>query len=108
MSDYQAKYGQAPDDVAALTYDAFGLLVQAVKDAGKLDRQAVRDALAKIPKYDGITGNDAIPARQRRSDKERRHPADQGRKVRLGGQRAAVMKNREASSIKLFALFGGI
>ncbi len=56
MTDYQAKYGQAPDDVAALTYDAFGLLVQAVKDAGKLDRQAVRDALAKIPKYDGITG----------------------------------------------------
>jgi branched-chain amino acid transport system substrate-binding protein len=56
MSDYQAKYGQAPDDVAALTYDAFGLLIQAVKDAGKLDRQAVRDALAKIPKYEGITG----------------------------------------------------
>jgi len=56
MSDYQAKYGQAPDDVAALTYDAFGLLVQAVTDAGKLDRQAVRDALAKIPKYEGITG----------------------------------------------------
>lgn len=56
MTDYQAKYGQAPDDVAALTYDAFGLLIQAVKDAGKLDRQAVRDALAKIPKYDGVTG----------------------------------------------------
>ncbi len=56
MSDYQAKYGMAPDDVAALTYDAFGLLTQAVKDAGKLDRQAVRDALARIPKYDGITG----------------------------------------------------
>ncbi|MGH8045726.1 MAG: ABC transporter substrate-binding protein, partial [Chthoniobacterales bacterium] len=56
MTDYQAKYGMAPDDVAALTYDAFGLLVQAVKDAGSLDRQAVRDALAKIPKYEGITG----------------------------------------------------
>ena len=56
MNDYQAKYGQAPDDVAALTYDAFGLLIQAVKDGGKIDRQAVRDALAKIPKYDGVTG----------------------------------------------------
>lgn len=56
MSDYKAKYGQEPDDVAALTYDAFGLLVQAIKDAGKVDRQAVRDALAKIPKYNGITG----------------------------------------------------
>ena len=56
MADYKAKYGQDPDDVAALTYDAFGLLVQAITDAGKLDRQAIRDALAKIPKYDGITG----------------------------------------------------
>ncbi len=56
MNDYQAKYGQAPDDVAALTYDAFGLLVDAVKAAGKTDRTAVRDALAKIPKYVGVTG----------------------------------------------------
>lgn len=56
MADYKAKYGQEPDDVAALTYDAFGLLTQAVKDAGKLDRQAVRDALAKIAKFDGVTG----------------------------------------------------
>jgi branched-chain amino acid transport system substrate-binding protein len=57
MTDYKAKYGQEPDDVAALTYDAFGLLTQAVKDAGKTDRQAVRDALAKIPKFAGITGS---------------------------------------------------
>jgi branched-chain amino acid transport system substrate-binding protein len=56
MADYKAKYGMEPDDVAALTYDAFGLLLTAVKDAGKLDRQAVRDALAKIPEYKGITG----------------------------------------------------
>jgi len=56
MNDYQAKYGQAPDDVAALTYDAFGLLVEAVKAGGKLDRAAIRDALAKIAKYDGVTG----------------------------------------------------
>jgi branched-chain amino acid transport system substrate-binding protein len=56
VSDYKAKYGMAPDDVAALTYDSFGLLTQAIKDAGKFDRQAIRDALAKIQKYDGITG----------------------------------------------------
>ncbi len=56
VSDYKAKYGMAPDDVAALTYDAFGLLGQAIKEAGKLDRQAIRDALAKIQKYDGVTG----------------------------------------------------
>jgi len=54
---YKTKYGSTPDDVAALTYDAFGLLQQALKDAGKVDRQAVRDALAKIPQYEGVTGN---------------------------------------------------
>lgn len=46
-----------PDDVAALTYDSFGLLRQAVKDAGKIDRQAVRDTFARIQKYEGVTGN---------------------------------------------------
>lgn len=43
--------------MAALTYDSFGLLAQAIKTAGKNDRQAVRDALAKIPLYNGVTGN---------------------------------------------------
>lgn len=53
---YTAKYGATPDDVAALTYDSFGLLWQALQAAGKVDRQAVRDALASIPKYEGVTG----------------------------------------------------
>jgi branched-chain amino acid transport system substrate-binding protein len=57
IEGYKAKYGSTPDDVAALTYDAFGLLWQALQGAGKVDRQAVRDALAKIPGYEGVTGN---------------------------------------------------
>lgn len=57
IAGYKAKYGNTPDDVAALTYDSFGLLLQAIKTAGKNDRQAVRDALAKIPQYEGVTGN---------------------------------------------------
>jgi branched-chain amino acid transport system substrate-binding protein len=57
IESYKAKYGATPDDVAALTYDSFGLLWQALKTAGKNDRQAVRDALAKIPQYDGVTGS---------------------------------------------------
>ena len=57
IANYQAKYGTTPDDVAALTYDSFGLLWQALKTAGKNDRQATRDALAKIPQYEGVTGN---------------------------------------------------
>lgn len=54
---YEAAYGKTPDDVAALTYDAFGMLFQAIQTAGKIDRQAVRDALAGITLYEGVTGN---------------------------------------------------
>ena len=54
---YKAAYGSTPDDVAALTYDAFGLLWQSLQSAGKVDREAVRNALASIPKYEGVTGN---------------------------------------------------
>jgi branched-chain amino acid transport system substrate-binding protein len=57
IADYQAKYGSTPDDVAALTFDSFGLLWQALQTAGTVDREAVRNAMAKIPSYDGVTGN---------------------------------------------------
>ncbi len=53
---YSAKYGATPDDVAALTYDSFGLLFTALKSAGKVDRQAVRDGMAKISNFAGVTG----------------------------------------------------
>jgi len=56
IQTYQAAYNAVPDDVAALTYDAFQLLFQAIKSAGSLDRQAIRDAMARIPRYDGVTG----------------------------------------------------
>jgi branched-chain amino acid transport system substrate-binding protein len=59
---YKAKYGYVPDDVAALTWDATRMLLQAVQNAGKLtgnleaNRQGIRDALAKMTNFDGITG----------------------------------------------------
>jgi branched-chain amino acid transport system substrate-binding protein len=54
---YEGAYGKTPDDVAALTYDSFGMLFQAIQTAGKVDRQAVRDAVASITLYEGVTGN---------------------------------------------------
>jgi len=53
---FKAKYGAMPDDVAALTYDSFGLLWQAIRSTKKIDRQTLRDALAGIPGYEGVTG----------------------------------------------------
>jgi branched-chain amino acid transport system substrate-binding protein len=60
---YKAKYGYVPDDVAALTWDSLRLAQAAIEGSGKLtgkikaDRKAVRDALAKIKNFEGITGN---------------------------------------------------
>lgn len=54
---YEAAYSKTPDDVAALTYDSLGLLFQAVQTAGTVERQAVRDALAGITSFEGVTGN---------------------------------------------------
>jgi branched-chain amino acid transport system substrate-binding protein len=54
---YEAKYGKKPDDVAALTYDAGKLLLTAISQAGTLERQKVRDALASVQEFEGVTGS---------------------------------------------------
>jgi branched-chain amino acid transport system substrate-binding protein len=57
ISAYQQKYGNTPDDVAALTYDAFGLLFEAMRKATAPDRQALRDSMGAISGYTGVTGD---------------------------------------------------
>mgnify|MGYP001406672053 CR=1 FL=1 len=57
IESYQKTYGVVPDDVAALTYDAFGLLFTAIQNAGKADREAIRAALSTLPEYQGVTGD---------------------------------------------------
>lgn len=62
IDKYNAKYGYVPDDVAALTWDAIRLLLQAIQNTGGLtgnlekDRENVKYALAQIKDFDGITG----------------------------------------------------
>ena len=60
---YNETYGEVPGDVAALTWDAMGIVLQAIQNTGGLsgdlakDREAVKDELGKITDFDGITGN---------------------------------------------------
>ncbi|MBF0537499.1 MAG: ABC transporter substrate-binding protein [Nitrospirae bacterium] len=54
---YSELYKQPPDDVAALTYDAFGVLFQALGKVQKVDTESVRNALAATTQYAGVTGN---------------------------------------------------
>ncbi|MEJ5329683.1 MAG: ABC transporter substrate-binding protein [Desulfobaccales bacterium] len=56
IRDYQERYGKTPDDVAALTYDAGSLILAALAQAGTPDRQKLRDALASIREFEGVTG----------------------------------------------------
>jgi len=59
---YNKEHGYVPDDVGALTWDAFRIVQKAIESCGKItgdvekDRQCVRDALAKIKEFEGITG----------------------------------------------------
>src|SRR3990170_4423561 len=59
---YRARFGYVPDDVAALTWDSLLIVQKAIQDSGgltgtiKTDRDRVRNAMAKIKKFKGITG----------------------------------------------------
>ncbi|MGH7410711.1 MAG: ABC transporter substrate-binding protein [Candidatus Methylomirabilis sp.] len=59
---YRARFGYVPDDVAALTWDSLLIVQKAIQDSGglmgniKTDRDRVRDAMARIKKFKGITG----------------------------------------------------
>ena len=55
VKGYTAKYQQPPTQEAALAYDALNLIAQAVKQAGP-DRKAIRDALANVKDFPGVTG----------------------------------------------------
>lgn len=52
---FKEKYQQPPTQEAALAYDALNLIVEAMKQAGT-DRKAIRDALANIHDFPGVTG----------------------------------------------------
>jgi branched-chain amino acid transport system substrate-binding protein len=62
IDNYNKKYGYVPDDVGALTWDALGIVQKAIEACPALtgdiakDRQCVRDAMAKIKDFEGITG----------------------------------------------------
>ncbi|MDR0624257.1 MAG: ABC transporter substrate-binding protein [Treponema sp.] len=61
IDEYNAAYGYVPDDVAALSHDAIMIVLEAVKSAGltgnlQRDRDNIKNAIAALRDYDGITG----------------------------------------------------
>jgi len=59
---FEARYGSRPDAMAALGYDAAGILADAIRRAGTTDGPALRDAIAATKGYDGVTGLITIDA----------------------------------------------
>lgn len=65
---YEKAYGATPADYAALTWDSIGIMMEAIKNAGKVEsdpvamRKAIREGLSAIKSFDGITGSSKFDA----------------------------------------------
>lgn len=53
---FQARYGEIPDDMAALGYDSVMILADAIRRAGTTEAAPLRDAIAGTKDFSGVTG----------------------------------------------------
>lgn len=56
VTQYKAKYGEVPNGLAAMGYDAALVALDAMKRATELTPQGLRDALAATKNFQGVTG----------------------------------------------------
>ncbi len=57
VTKFKSKYsGETPDGLAALGYDAANILVKAMKQLKEVNPKNIRDELAKIKDFKGVTG----------------------------------------------------
>ena len=59
--EYKERFGEEPETYAAHAYDGMTLLIQATEKAG-LNRALIRDALAEVKTYHGVTGEKEFDA----------------------------------------------
>lgn len=60
VKKYTEKHGKAPTSLAALGYDVVYFVKQAIEVAGDFDRAKIRDAMAGIKDFKGVTGTFSI------------------------------------------------
>lgn len=56
ITDYKAAFNDDPGAYSASAFDATNIIIQAIKTAGKKDREAVRAAIAATKDYKGVLG----------------------------------------------------
>ena len=59
---YKKEYGQAPDAMAVLSYDAINVLIDAMKRANSAEPEKIREALAATKDFMAITGATTLNA----------------------------------------------
>ncbi len=59
-SDFQRSYGDLPNAVSALGYDAVGVLLDALRRATVLDKNGLQQALVSTTGFNGVTGKISI------------------------------------------------
>ena len=62
VGDYKKKFGETPDALAAVAYDAAYIMFDAIERSGGTDRAKLRDALAATKNFEGVTGNISMDA----------------------------------------------
>ncbi len=56
VANFKKKYNRMPSRVAALSYDAYYMMAQAIEKAKSLRPSHIRNALAEIKDFEGVTG----------------------------------------------------
>ncbi len=64
---YRAKFGNLPDNFAALGFDAANVILDAIKRAHSTNSAAIRDAIAHTKDFPGVSGNITIDAQRNAS-----------------------------------------
>lgn len=60
VNSFKEKYGEDPNAVSVMTYDAYNLLLDAIERAGSTDPDAIKDAMYATENFEGAGGNITI------------------------------------------------
>lgn len=67
VSRYKAKYKELPGAMSALGYDAMHIVAKTIADGKKADPETIRQGLANLKNYPGVTGTITIDAQHNAS-----------------------------------------
>lgn len=64
VKNYKEKFGEVPDSLAALAYDAAKVLADSIKRAGGTESAKLKDAINSTKEFAGVTGSITLDAKR--------------------------------------------